>query len=280
MPRTLSFASIVGRIMTSYFDPKYWSPFRAAEVGKSWMDQWIAVTSSWVDPVATLGAGTVTALLPDVLMSALTDGIASRFGGKQIDLTVNGTQIQGVLHGLRVRRRGSVFEAEIELTDVDWNGHSFEQLNAVANGVRLVPGVPTRLDAQQIDLEGRVSMGSLVDWLNDRGLDWKLRAEQSGLIHARNPAKRLSALVDASITDDLVRINVVRARWMGVPVPQGLLSSRTFQLPPLPNDARIVRAVRERTSVRFSLDVPTVSGSLDLAQIRNAIVAGTGLIVW
>lgn len=266
--------------MTSYFDPKYWSPFRAAEVGKSWVDQWASVTASWVDPVATLGAGTVTALLPDVLMTALTDGIASRFGGKQIDVTLYGTQIQGVLEGLRLRRRGSVFETEIELTDVDWNGHTFERLSAVANGVRLVPGVPTRLESQQIDVEGRVDVASVVDWLNERGLDWVLRAEESGLIHAHHPGRRLTAIVDAAITDDMVRINVIRARWMGLPVPQGLLTSRTFQLSPLPNDARIVRAVREGTSVRFSLDVPAVSGSLDLAQIRTAIVAGTGLIVW
>ena len=93
--------------MTSYFDPKSWSPFRAAEVGKSWLDQWVAVTSSWVDPVATLGAGTVTALLPDVIMTMLTDGILSRFLGQEIDITVHGRRVEGILRLLAVRRRGA-----------------------------------------------------------------------------------------------------------------------------------------------------------------------------
>ncbi|NMN95350.1 hypothetical protein [Antrihabitans stalactiti] len=267
--------------MTSYFDPKAWSPFRAAEVGKSWMDGWVAATTSWVvDPVATLGMGTVTALLPDVLMTVLSDGILSRFLGRDIDITVHGMKLRGILKLLAVRRRGALFEGEIELTDVRWSGYEFDEIRAVANGMRLVPGVPTKMDIEQIDLEGRVSVAAVVAWLNTRGLDWQLSVDETGLVKAYHTGRRIHAVVDASVNHDLVRIEIRSARWLGLPLPTGLVPAQHIPLQPLPNDARIVRAVRDGTIVRFKLDIPMVKGSLDLAQIRAAIVAGTGLIVW
>ncbi|MFH5231188.1 hypothetical protein [Antrihabitans spumae] len=266
--------------MTSYFDPKSWSPFRAAGVGKSWLDQWAAVTTSWVDPVATLGAGTVTALLPDVVMTVLTDGILSRFLGREIDIKVHGLQMRGVLKRLVARRRGALFEGEIELVNVDWDGHLIEEVRGIATGVRVVPGVPTRLDAEQVELEGLVSVAAVVAWLNTRGLDWELEALDSGLIKATNPVKKLVAVVDASVREDLVRLDIRSVRWFGFPVPSNVVPPRHIPLAHLPNEASIVRAVREDNHVRFLIHVPSVTGKLDLAQIRNAIVAGSALIVW
>jgi hypothetical protein len=272
--------SILGSIMSSYFDPKSWSPVRAAELGRSWIDQWLSTTASWVDPVATLGAGTVTALLPDVVMTVLSDGILSRFGGQRIELTLYGHTVTALLKSLRVRRQGALFQSKIELVEVDWDGFPVDALTFVANGVRLVPGVPTRAEAAQIDLEGALSTATLLEWLTSHELDWDLDVTDDGLIRARHPRRKLTAIVDASIVDDLLRIDVQRARWLGVPLPAQLLTSRAVPLSPLPNDARIVRASRDDHIVRFTLDIPTMAGSLDLTQIRNAIVAGTALIIW
>lgn len=249
-------------------------------MGKSWLEQWLSVTSSWVDPVATLGAGTVTALLPDVVLTVLTDGILSRFLGQQIDLTVHGHRVRGVLKLLAVRRTGAVFKGELELVDIDWDGYRIEELRSVAHGVRLIPGVPTRIDAEHIDVEGRVTVASLVEWLNSRGLDWELEALESGLVRATNRDRRFVATCDASVRDDHVRIVVYGAKWFGVPVPGNVIPNRHVQLTPLPNDTRIVRAVRDGREIRFLLDMPAVSGAIDLAQIRDAILAGTALILW
>lgn len=65
--------------MATYFDPKSWSPSRAVDLGRrlfdpELLDQWTAFTTAWLDPVADLGAGTVTALMPDVLMTLLSEG--------------------------------------------------------------------------------------------------------------------------------------------------------------------------------------------------------------
>ncbi|TSD99273.1 hypothetical protein FOS14_13030 [Skermania sp. ID1734] len=267
--------------MASYLDPRSWSgswsPLRGAG---SWLDSWVATTSSWVDPVATLGAGTVTALLPDVLMSVLSEGISRQFTGREIDLSLHGQPIRAILNELRVRRRGAFFETEIFLTDVDWVGHPVHQLRIVAHGVRLVPGVPTRLETRQCDVIGTISMQSLVAWLNSQELDWRLSVTPSGHIHAEHRQRKLSAVVDASVVDDLVRIKVLSARWNGLPLPKALLPARAIPLGPLPYEARVVSARRHDHEVEFVLDLPSFSGSLDLGQIRNAIVAGTGLIVW
>ena len=249
-------------------------------MGKSWLEQWLSVTSTWVDPVATLGAGTVTALLPDVVLTVLTDGILSRFLGQEIDLTVQGHRVRGVLKLLTVRRTGAVFKGELELVDIDWDGYRIEEMRSVAHGVRLIPGVPTRIDAEQIDVEGRVTVAALVAWLNAQGLDWELEALESGLVRATNRDRRFVAVCDASVRDDHVRIEVHGAKWFGVPMPGNVIPNRHIQLMPLPNDTRIVRAVRDGREIRFLLDIPTVSSAIDLAQVRDAILAGTALILW
>lgn len=266
--------------MASYFDPKYWSPLRAAELGKSWLDQWVATTAAWVDPVATLGAGTVTALLPDVVLTALLDGVAGRFGGRSMEVTLGGTPVRAVLDSMKVRRTGASFRAEAQLSQLDWHGLQIEKLTAVATGVRLIPNVPARLEARQVDLEGDVRMSELTEWLNGRGLEWTLEAADDGLIHARHRKRNLTALVDASVRNDEVWIVVHDARWHGLPIPRVALPQHRIALGPMPNGVRIVKAVREGGVARFTLDVPAVSGSFDLTQIRDAVVAGTRLIVW
>ncbi len=267
--------------MTSYFDPRSWSPLRAAGIGKSWFDQWVALTTSWVDPVATLGAGTVTALMPDVVMTALTDGISRQFGGRTIDVTLHGRPVRALLTSLEVRRQGATFRAEVELSNLDWGGRLVREVTMVANVVRLVPGVPTRVHAEQIDVQGMMTMHALVNWLNELDLEWELEVLDSGLIGARHREKNLRIVADASVSDDVVRVQIRNARWRGMPMPQGLLGVRMIPIAGMiPGDIRIVRATREATMAHFILDVPDVSGAVDLAQMRDAILAGTRLIVW
>lgn len=230
-----------------------------------------SITTSWVDPVATLGAGTMTALVPDTVMTALSLGIARRFVGREIAVTLQGVPVTARLGSLRVRRQGAHFQSLVRLTGIDWDGHQLEEVTAVANGVRLVPGVPTRVTTARIDLEGRVAVSALLAGINSRGLDWTLQAEDSGLIRAEHRHRRLIAVVDASVADDVLLIEVIRARWRGVPVPRRYLPAPAIPLPPLPNEARNVRATRDGHVVRFTLEIPTLSSSFDLAQLLRMV---------
>lgn len=253
---------------------------RPPGLSRTWLDQWFARTASWADPFATLGAGTATALLPDVLVTMLSEGIRRRFTGQRIDLSLRGRPMQATLVSLRVRRRGASFQSRIELADIDWDGHMFDALTITASGVRLIPSLATRLVADSIDIEGEVRVAALVGWLNTQGLQWALHVDNSGLIRAHHTRRRLVALVDGSVRNDVLRIEVKRAHWYGVGIPMALRTARSVALPPLPNNGRFRHATRNGDVVRFAIDFAALEGTIDLAQVRSAIAAGSRLIVW
>ncbi|MBB5913796.1 hypothetical protein BJY24_002663 [Nocardia transvalensis] len=256
--------------MATYFDPKSWSPLRAVDIGRRLLD-----------PVADLSAGTVTALLPDVLMTLLSEGILSQFGGQEVSATLLGHEMTATLRTLKARRRGAHFQTKTVLTDLRWNGHPIEEMTVIAHGVRLVPGVPTKVRTSTLDLTGTVTTAALVDWLNDGRLDWRLGVDETtGLITARHRRRRIRALVDAAVTENLLTIAVHRAHWFGVPIPRRWVRVAPLTLTDLPKHITIVRADRTGDRVRFHIAVPEVAGSFDLAQIRSAIVTGTTLIVF
>lgn len=271
--------------MPSYFDPKAWSPMRAVDLGRRLLepvrlDQWAAFTTSWLDPVADLGAGAVTALMPDVLMTLLSEGILSQFGGREVSAALLGHDLRAVLHTLKVRRRGAHFQTKAVLEDLWWNGHPIERMTVVAHGVRLIPGVPTRLRSSHLDLTGTVALAALVEWLNSWKLDWELSVEADGLLTARHRRLRVRALVDASIADNRLAITVHRAGWSGMRIPRRWIAPAPIPLTDLPKGLRVLRADRDGDRVVFHVELPEVTGSFDLAQMRSAIVAGTTLIIF
>lgn len=275
--------------MATYFDPKAWSPLRAVDLGldlgrrlfdQSWVEQWTSFTTAWIEPAADFGAGTVTALMPDVLMTLLSEGILSRFGGQEVSATLLGHELRATLQTLKVRRRGANFQTKTVFTDMLWNRHPIEELTVIAHGVRLVPGVPTKVRAAQLDLTGVISVGALLDWLNTWQPEWELAPAADGLILARHRRRRIQALVDAAISDNVLTITVHRAHWRKVRAPKRFTELDPIPLSGLPADARISRAERTGDHFYFAADLPAINGSFDLAQIRSAIVAGTTLIVF
>ncbi|MBF6176090.1 hypothetical protein [Nocardia blacklockiae] len=272
--------------MATYFDPKTWSPLRAVDVGRrlldpGLLDQWAAFTSAWLDPVADLSAGTVTALLPDALLTLLSEGILSQFGGREVNATLLGHELTATLRVLKVRRRGAHFQSKTELAELSWNGHPIEEMTVVAHGVRLIPGVPTKVRTTNLDVTGTVTTAALVAWLNDWQLDWELGVDpRTGLITARHRRRGLRAVVDASVAENLVRVAVHRASWFGVRVPRRWVRVAPLPLTELPKNITVVRADRDGDRVRFRIDLPEITGSFDLAQIRSAIVAGTTLVIF
>ncbi|WP_460697109.1 hypothetical protein [Nocardia thraciensis] len=272
--------------MATYFDPRSWSPLRAVDIGKrlldlGWLDQWSTFTTAWLDPVADLGAGTVTALLPDTLMTLLSEGILSQFGGQEVSATLLGHEMKATLRTLEARRRGAHFQTKTVLTGLVWNGHPIEEMTVIAHGVRLVPGVPTKVRTTNLDITGTVTTAALVGWLNDWRLDWELGVDaDSGLITARHRRRKIRALVDASVGENLLRVAMHRASWLGVRIPRRWVKVAPVPLTELPENIRIVRADRDGDRVSFRIDIPEITGSFDLAQIRSAIVAGTTLVIF
>ncbi|MBO0855199.1 MAG: hypothetical protein J2P18_15715 [Nocardia sp.] len=267
------------------FDPKYWSPLRAVDLGKrlldqDMLDQWTAFTSAWLDPVADLSSGAATALMPDVLITVLSEGILSRFGGREFTATLLGQQLTAILRTLKVRRRGAHFQTKIVLNDLRWNGYPIQEMTVIAHGVRMIPGVPTKIRTTGLDITGTITTAALLRWLDDQHFDWRFDVDPSGLIRIRHRRRGYHALIDATIADNRVAVAVHRAGWAGLPVPRRLVSVPALELTELPGRMRVVHAEMQGDRVRFRIEFPETTGSLDLAQIRAAIVAGTTLIVY
>lgn len=274
--------------MAAYSDPRSTSPFsalRAVDLGRrlfeqTRLEQWMSYTTAWVEPMADLGAGTVTALLPDSLLTVLSEGILSRFGGQEVDATLLGHRLTGTLDVLKVRRRGAHFQTKAVLRELRWDERSIDEVTVISHEVRLVPGMPTRVRANRVDIEGAVGLETVVDWLASRQREWELTVTGSGLIRAVHRRKHITAELDASVTDDLLHLQVRRATWAGLPVPRRWRTMNPIPMGELPRGMRVRRADRDGALVRFRIELAPVNGSFDLAQIRSAIVAGTTLIVF
>ncbi|MFE3291151.1 hypothetical protein [Rhodococcus sp. NPDC059234] len=232
---------------------------------------WTSLASDWLDPVATLGAGTTTALLPDTLVTVVSSGIARRYVGRRITVSPQGVPMTALLGSLRIRRRGAHLQSRVRLTDVEWSGPPVTELTAVANGVRLVPGAPSRVHTAQIDVQGRIAVPDLLDWINGQGHGWTVCDGESGLFHAEHRDRRLRAVVDAMLIDDKVQIGVFEARWRGLPVPRRYLRARAVPLPALPHGIRGVSAARDGDVVTFTLEVPSLTASFDFTQLIRAV---------
>ncbi len=271
--------------MAMNFDPKSWSLSGAVDFGMrlidpSSLDQWLNFTTSWADPVAEMGSGTVTALMPDVLMTVLSEGVLSRFGGRRVTATLLGHELGATLEVFKVRRRGAHFQSKTVLTDLVWDGHPFEQVTVIAHGVRLIPGVPTKIRSQQLDIEGSITLHALIDWVDQQELDWRVALDERGRIKATHRTKKMSAIVEAQVYDNLLTLDILRASWHGIRLPRRAVSAPALLLDGLPNRASISYASRRGDLVRFRIELPETTGSFDLAQIRSAIVTGTTLIVF
>ncbi|MEV0545069.1 hypothetical protein [Nocardia salmonicida] len=271
--------------MATYFDPKSWSLAGAVDMGKrlldpSWIDQWLGFTTSWADPVADLGSGTVTALMPDVLMTVLSEGILSRFGGQEISATLLEHDLTATLDSFKLRRRGAHFQSKTVLSNLVWDSHPFETVTVVAHGVRLIPGVPTKVRVQQLDIEGTIGIGAMAEWVDAQNLDWRVRLDDRGHIVATHRTRKMRAVVDGQVYDNLLTLDIRRASWYGIRLPKRVIPAPALLLDDLPNRASISYAHRRGDVVKFRLELPEITGSFDLTQIRDAIIAGTTLIVF
>ncbi|WP_336084591.1 hypothetical protein [Nocardia sp. SSK8] len=271
--------------MATYFDPKSWSLSGAVDLGRrlldpSWIDQWLGFTTSWADPVADLGSGTVTALMPDVLITVLSEGILSRFGGQEVTATLLGHELTATLDVLKVRRRGAHFQSKTVLSDLVWDAHPFETVTVIAHGVRLIPGVPTKVRVQQLDIEGTIEIGALLEWVDAQDLEWRIRLDEQGRIAASHRTRKMTAVVDAQVYDNLLTIDIRKASWHGIRLPRRAVQAPALLLDDLPNRASISYAHRRGDVVKFRIELPETTGSFDLAQMRSAIIAGTELIVF
>jgi hypothetical protein len=263
----------------------------AYAVRRSWHiagQLWKVASYVVIDPIATLSAGTATALMPDTVITAFNDGLTPMIVGRRIEMRFRDRDVEGILRRLELKRAGARLLVRGVFDEVRWSGLTVTQLRAVAEGVQVVPSVPARISAERIEMRGDIRAEDLVTWLNGKGLSWEFYATDPGPrlfeagpdhLVAVHRQRKIRAVIDASVTDDTVHVKVVRGRWRGLRLPKTKLTSWAFPLSPLPNDVRILHARRSGEMVHVVLDLPAVKGKIDLAQMRDAVIAGTRYVI-
>ncbi|MEJ7584085.1 MAG: hypothetical protein WKF43_08345 [Acidimicrobiales bacterium] len=112
--------------MTSPFDPRWWltgvgarKPDPGGEppsIYATWLDAWTDLTTWWVEPAVS--AAESWRAMPEQVLAQLVEGIASRFGGRSVDVEVRGHRVRAVLDSLSLlpRRAGS-YELRLDVTN-------------------------------------------------------------------------------------------------------------------------------------------------------------------
>jgi hypothetical protein len=243
--------------------------------GPAWLDGWAQATSWWVDP-AVAGAQDLTAANERVL-AELVSGIAGRFEGRPVRLSLGGRPVQGVVEWIRLRRTGDRYEARVELTDVELGDWSLESLSVAADSVRVQVAPTPRLTASGVQIAGRAPLGALVAWLDGRVRDWSLSLED-GRVTARRGPGGPEVVVEPVVLDGRLDAEVRELRWRArrLTLPAWLRLVRTVPLPPLPRGIRVVDARRHGVHLEFRATCPSLGEELDLAKLRDAIAARAG----
>ncbi|WP_237658134.1 hypothetical protein [Rhodococcus ruber] len=213
---------------------------------------------AWMQPLAELGAGTVTALVPDTLVDLLGRGLALRYAGRPVETTVQGAPLRAVVDGVRIRRDRAHLRASVRLSRLDWDDRRIDSLTVTAHGLRIVPGLSTRISAARLDVQGVAPITVVLDWFNSLDTPWRLSRGDD--IRADHRRLNVSAVVDGAVVDDVAYVELLRLRCYGLLVP--VVAARRVPLPPLPAGIRKVYAARLGDDVRFGFEIADVDGVL------------------
>ena len=259
--------------MTSPFDPRSWlpTPFGRSEPDRSWLDTWMDMTTWWVAPVSAA----TEAMRPEQLLAQLIDGIATRFSGQRLVLSVGGRRVPVLLDSLRLFRRDERFEVRVDLRDVELHGVRFDEISAVARSVSVSPGTQTTIVARRIETDGVASLADLVRWLDARTDAWSLSLDRRGEVRARHVERAVSFLVEPSVREGVAFLELREARWAGIrlPVPRWLRLERQVDVA-LDGDWTLIEARRTGDRVHFRLERDELVHAVQPGRLREAVMRG------
>jgi len=272
--------------MTSPFDPRTWLPGLSGLPGlpgqratgdpeRSWLEAWSELTTWWTAPLAAATDAMTDAMRPEQLLAQLIDGIATRFSGKRIVISVGGRRVPAMLDSLRLFHRDERFEVRLDLRDVEVQGVHFDEISAVARSVSISPGTQPTIVARDIETEGSASLADLVRWLDERTHTWTLTIDRDGDVVARHVDKSVAFVVEPSVRNGEAFLELRQAAWsrLRVPVPRWLRLERRVDLD-LEGDWSLMEARRSDTNMHFRLRRDQIVHSVHPARLRDAVMRG------
>jgi len=181
---------------------------------------------------------------------ALIDDTASRIIDHPIRPRVKITP-QGLL-------RGELDVVKVEVPAVLAAGLVLDRVVVRAEHVRVVPGLPPRLQAGPVGLRAYVSQDNVDRWTHTAHLPIRLALTEEGVLLTTGVRgfKMSETLADLEVSGPFLRLAPKRMTIVGLPTPLARFFRGYLPLPPLPKGAHIteVRPGDGELAVTFALD--------------------------
>jgi hypothetical protein len=138
--------------------------------------------------------------------------------------------------------RGELDVVKIEVPAVLAAGLVLDRLVVRAEHVRIVPGLPPRLQAKPVGLRAYVSQANVDRWTKTSRLPIRLTLTPDGVVLAAGlrGIRMGEVLADIEVAGPFVRLVPKRASIGGLPAPLVRFFRGYLPLPPLPRGARLV----------------------------------------
>jgi hypothetical protein len=189
---------------------------------------------------------------PAVLASflALVDDAASRVIDHPIRPRVKASP-QGLL-------RGELDLVQVEIPAVLAAGLVLDRIVIRAQHLRIVPGLPPRVQAAPVSLRAYVSQANVDRWTRTTHLPMRLALTEEGVLLTTGVRgfRMSETLTDLEVSGRFLRLSPTRMTIVGLPAPMARFFRGYLPLPPLPKGARIteVRPGAGRLAVTFALE--------------------------
>jgi hypothetical protein len=198
---------------------------------------------------------------------ALVDDAASRVIDHPIRPRVN-VSAQGLL-------RGEVDLLQVEVPAVLAAGLVLDRIVVRAEHLRIVPGLPPRIQAAPVSLRAYVSQENVDRWTRTARLPIRLALTEEGVLLTTGVGgiRMSETLADLEVAGAFLRLAPKRMTIVGLPAPMLRFVRGYLPLPPLPKGARItdVQPGDGRLAVTFSLDALDEPLTPDIARrLRSA----------
>lgn len=202
--------------------------------------------------VAAAAAATEEARTDPPLLASflsLVDDTASRIVDHPIRPRVK-VSPQGLL-------RGELDVVKVEVPAVLAAGLVIDRLVVRAEHVRVVPGLPPRLQAGPVGLRAYVCQDNVDRWTRTARLPIRLRLTEDGVLLTTGVRgfRMSETLAELEVTGRFLRLAPKRMTIVGLPAPLARFFRGYLPLPPLPKGARIteVRPGDGELAVTFEL---------------------------
>ncbi len=201
---------------------------------------------------------------PPLLASFLTlvDDAASRMVNHPIRPRVKATP-QGIL-------RGELDVVKVEVPAVLAAGLVLDRVVVRAEHVRIVPGLPPRLQAGPVGLRAYVSQANVDRWIRTAHLPIRLTLTAEGVVLTTGlrGIRMSETLAELEVSGRFLRLAPKRMTIVGLPAPLTRFIRGYLPLPPLPKGARItdVRPGDGELAVTFELEQVDEALTPDIAR--------------